>query len=524
MPYGSTNGGSPPGGLTGNVPTRGGVTQNGLRPVFEKTKSVSYNSDNSDQIYSVGDTTSATAPSVSMPRAVEVANTGATPLTIMVGYKTYSDEDTIGDSGGTRYVHYMLMPGESYNPPVRGVIMNANDANVTQFDGTIVDNAVPASVMYSNSGADTTEGFADDDDTTITFDDGSGAVAHTMFKVNDLIRLDNEVCKITSIVDTAGDGAYTPAHFVVDRAVYGTAKADHTNNTDIRFPFFNAYHDYARYSVAQTDENGKFKAFNMFGVGRSAADPSGIVPGSFAIKFYQPGYQRLGLSGITSSTNTGLTAGETLKLDITVDGGTLFQDLTFTLDTSNVNFGGTNGFISKIQSALDTQFYTSGNLFGKKVIVGIVDGDVRFTSGSHLSTSAILLADTGDSDTLFDSVINGRMPAVALIPAAIPAKLPDDNIYDNVTYATTPNTAVFGYDDGNGRLFGMCGGTINYETGAIDMTGCPANAEFVYSVAHKSAFSGKLGTSSTVKGGALTDILVNTPSQKTNGSVRIKTY
>ena len=71
-----------------------------------------------------------------------------------------------------------------------------------------------------------------------------------------------------------------------------------------------------------------------------------------------------------------------------------------------------------------------------------------------------------------------------------------------------------------GRLSGMCSGSINYETGAIDMTGCPINAEFVYTVAHSSGFSGKLDTGAN----AIVEILANTPSQKWNGSVKVSTY
>ena len=59
-----------------------------------------------------------------------------------------------------------------------------------------------------------------------------------MFEVGDLIRLDNEVCRVVSLTSTV---------FTVERAVYGTAKADHTNNTDIRFPFFNAFTGKYRY-------------------------------------------------------------------------------------------------------------------------------------------------------------------------------------------------------------------------------------------------------------------------------------
>ena len=66
----------------------------------------------------------------------------------------------------------------------------------------------------------------------------------------------------------------------------------------------------------------------------------------------------------------------------------------------------------------------------------------------------------------------------------------------------------------------MCNGIVNYETGAIDMRGCPANAEFVYTVAHSSGFSGKLNTGDN----AIVEILANTPSQKWNGSVKVRVY
>ena len=494
------------GGRAG-VMTKGSQARKGTPP-FQRTKSISYKSGNSDQIYSVGDTTSATGSSGSIPSAVVVQNTGVVPLLVMVGYTTYSDGTTIASSGDARYIHYMVMPGETLNPPVRAVIMTANDDNVTQFTGTVVENTAPSSNMYADistvsSGFDNTT-----DPVTIASADGD------FWRVGDMMRANAEVVEITAI-----DGA----NLTVKRAMLGTSAASHGDGETLRLQFSNDYHDVGKYSVAQTDSQGRFKCTNFFGLGRAATSLQGIVPGSVAIKFYQPGYQELGLTGITSSTNTGISASSQLKLDITVDGGTLFQDLTFTTDSSNANFGGTNGLISKIQDALSTQFYTAGNLFEKKVTVGIVGGDIRFTSGSNLSTSAILLADTGDSGSFLDAAANGRIPAVGNIDAAVAARLPDDVSYDNVTYSASP-TNVFGFDNGNGRLTGMCAGSINYETGAINMNGCPANAEFVYSVAHTSAFSGKLSTSSAAKGGSLMDICVNTPSQKREGSVSLKVY
>ena len=66
----------------------------------------------------------------------------------------------------------------------------------------------------------------------------------------------------------------------------------------------------------------------------------------------------------------------------------------------------------------------------------------------------------------------------------------------------------------------MGSGTINYETGAIDMLNCPADAEFVYSVAHSSAFSGKKVTGDN----AIVSILANTPSQKRNAKIDLDIY
>ena len=195
--------------------------------------------------------------------------------------------------------------------------------------------------------------------------------------------------------------------------------------------------------------------------------------------------------------------------------------MTFAVDSSNTNFGGTNGVIAKIQAALDVQYYTAGNLFEKKVHVGIVNGDVRFTSGSHLSTSAILLADTGDSDTFIDATANGRIPASGSVPAAIPARLPDDVTYDKVTYAAKANTGAFVYDDGMGNLFGAAQGSINYETGAIDIFGAPPNAEFVFSCLHSSVFSGKRDATNAAKMNTLKTISGNTPNQKWGAEITI---
>lgn len=242
----------------------------------------------------------------------------------------------------------------------------------------------------------------------------------------------------------------------------------------------------------------------------SAAD--GIVAGSLAIKFYEAGYQELGLSGITPSTKTGLVASTAYKIDIAVDGGTMFQDLTVTTDSSNGNFGGRNGLIQKIQDALDVQYYTAGNLYEKKVHVGIVNGDVRFTSGQHLSNSAIALTDTGDSLSLFDAAAVGRIPAVTSLEDPVAARLSDDTIKREGVEAH--NTGAFVYDDGRGNLMGSASGTIDYRTSSINMTGAPANAEFAVSLCTGSA----LGSAPTLQ--SFKYIKARSTNPKRNGKVR----
>ena len=514
MPYGLPGTGMARAGAAGEGPSslgQQGVV--GISATETKDKIISYNSANSEEILNISTVSTVATTKETIPTRVEVENVGGVPVMIMAGYETYSSDTA---DGVTEYLHTMILPGETYSPPVRAIIRTGESSVI--MDGTVVSNTAPDSNEYTDSTAKTTEGFADDNDTTITFDDASGGVAAPMFKVNDLVRFDNEVCRITSLTDTV---------FTVERAVHGSAKADHTNNTAIRLPFFNAYHDFDKYSVAQTDSNGKFKAYNFFGLGRAATGVSGLVPGSIAIKFYDAGYQCLGLSGVISSTDTKLEASGSYWFKIAIDGGTA-EAINFTVDSTN--WGGSNGVLSKIQTALDDKYNnTASNTFQQRSYIDIVDGDIRFSSGQRLSTSAIALTAGTDGASASYNIFaqqNGWFPALANIRDAVAGRLPDDVIYDRVTYLQTPNSAVFGYDDGLGNLFGMCGSgsTVNYESGALDMVGCPVNAEFVYSVAHTSAFSGKLNDATADRINSLVNVLANTTSTKWDGKVQTRIY
>ena len=422
-----------------------------------------------------------------------------------------------GSATVNRYITMLLPAGEFIYLPNGRLISYAEDASGA--NATSVSNVAPNSNEYVDSTADVdtaTDGAIASGTTTTTLylEDGHSK----FFKRGDLIRLENEICEVTA-VGTGADLANSTLAII--RGTHGSTAATHADDTDVQFPFFNAYNKFDKYSVAQTNKDGKFKAMNFFGYGRTGdAIADGLVPGSVCLKFYNSGYQELGLSGITANTNTGLAASTAYQFNITVDGGTTFANLAFTTDSSNTNFGGKNGVLSKIQDALDTQYYTSGNLFEKTVTVGIVNGDVRFTSGSHLSTSAILLEAPGSGTTPFGV---GRITAIGSIESAVAAELPDDTLFDRVTYEERPNIGSIMYDDGNGNLIGAGSGTINYETGAIDFT-APVNAEFVVSATYLSAHSGGTNVSTTNGYNHITSVGARSTNSKLNAKVKVIAY
>ena len=483
-----------------------------------KDKTISYNSANSEQILNIKSLATVGTTKEAIPGRVEIQNVGGVPIMIMSGYETYSSDTA---DGVLEFLHTMVLPGETFLPPVRAIIRTGESSVI--MDGTVVDNAAPDSNEYTDSTADVDHATAstmgsDATHTTLNLEDGHSK----FFMVGDLIRMENEICEVTAV----GTGAdLVNSTLTIIRGLYGSTAATHADDIAVRLPFFNAYHDFDKYSVAQTDGNGKFKAYNFFGLGRASSGVLGLVPGSIAIKFYEAGYQSLGLSGITSSTDTKLEASGSYWFKIAIDGGTA-EAINFTVDVTT--WGGTNGVLSKMQDAMNDKYDNSAsNTFQQRSYVGIVDGDIRFTSGQSLSTSAIALTAGTDGASASYNIFaqqNGHTPALANIRDAIPARLPDDVIYDKITYIQSPNTSVFCYDNGSGILFGMCRGTINYETGAIDMIGCPPNAEFVYSVAHTSAFSGKLNDGTADRVNSLSEVYANTPSTKWDGKVQTRIY
>ena len=422
---------------------------------------------------------------------------------------------TPDENGNVSYQNHLLGAGDYMLLP------NMRQVNYIQVDASAGDsyqltNQAPDSNMYVDSTADLDHATSstmgsDATHTTLNLENGHSK----FFKVGDLIRIENEICEVTAL-GTGADLANSTCTII--RGLYGSTAATHADDVAIRLPFFNAYADFDKYSTAQTDASGRFKCMNFFGYGRTEGVCDGLVAGSISGKFYEAGYQELGLSGITASTKTGLAASTADAFDIAVDGGS-DHTLSFTTDSSNGNFGGTNGLIQKIQAALDAQFYTtSSNLLNKKVHCAIVSGDIRFTSGQHLLTSEISISAPASGTTPFG--VGAINMAVGDIEGAVAAKLPVDTINDKKSNVSIPNTSAFFYDDGHGNILGACNGTINYETGAIDLQGCPPNANFVVDANYGTAHAGG-NEFTTTAGNSIVQVAGRSCNSKINAVIEV---
>tara|TARA_R100001082_G_scaffold111152_2_gene93707 strand:- start:1257 stop:2828 length:1572 start_codon:yes stop_codon:yes gene_type:complete len=505
------------------------VTKKARAPKTAITKAISYSDTTNDLLLDISKDASASSQKSGDISMVKVSNTGSTPAVAIFGFQLWTNEDTIGSEN---FMHFLLSPGETISMPATRALITAG-ATPSDINGDKITSVAPNSNEYVDSTANvdsaTADGIVNDaSDTTVylePYTDAANCTAN-LFRVGDLIRVDNEIMEVTGIGAKAALATNT---LTVKRGMYGsTAATGAADGEPVSLPFFNAYHDFDKYTVAQTDSLGRFKAMNFFGYGRATTTLCGITPGSVAIQFYTKGYQGLGLSDVTSNTPTGLTASTTYYLTIAADGGSALE-INFTTDATNGNFGGENGLVQKIQNALDTAYYTAGNLFEKKVNVLIKGGDVIFESQSKLSTSAIALtAGTSGSgaSVRFLAQANGRIPALANIASAVDARLEVDTVYDPVTYSSSYKN-IFITDDGYGNLKygGRNVGTINYETGAVDwqISSCP-NAEFVVSALYNAPFSGKQDSTDAAKVNSLMEVLGNTPQQKGGATLKVETF
>ena len=483
--------------------------------------------------------------SIRNAKSIVVRNDGEVGAEIQLQVTGYADSSNVDDANSidisgdgavtTRYITTLLGAGEYMFLPNARWISYENDTSGANAKPTTNGAYLTLDTNeYVDSTADndsaTEDAMTDDTSaTTVYLEPYTSATNCTanFFHVGDLIRLENEIMEVTAIGSKANLANNT---LTVIRGTHGSTVATHADDVAVRLPFFNAYGDFDEFTVTQTDASGRFKAHNFFGFGRVEDSTSdGIVPGSIAGKFYDPGYQSFGLKGITPSTNSGLTASKTYYLSVAINGGTT-DKITFAVDANNTNFGGTNGVVQKLQNAIDALYYNPAkNGFQDGATVAIVNGDIRVTSHSRLTTSAIALTTNADGtsgthaaggDELFDgSNILGRIPVAAA--GAVAARLPDDTII-NSEGVTVANKSVFFYDDGHGAIKGSAQGVVNYTTGKIDFVGV-SNAEFAITANYDSAHGG--GNRSTTNAqNMIVEIAARSCNSKINTPIEIVAF
>ena len=438
-----------------------------------------------------------------------------------------------GSATTTRYITTLLRPGEGISLPNARWISYAEDAS--GGNATAVDDTDPHDINSAKQFVDTGINLGEDLDgteTVVTTSDGD------YFRVGDLIQCGQvvtdgnadeiEIMKVTGI--STNDLTVERALYGTQAGVSGTQSTGHVNGANIYLPFFNTLHDWNDTSTQgsgngdgsttriKTNGSGRFHAFNLMGYGRTADNVAdGLLPGSFYMYFREPGYQELGLSGIGPQTDSGLTSGTTYQFNITEGAGSAFS-LSFTC--VGTQFGGADGVIAKINSALSTAFKaTSGNLKDRGVRCSLTaEGDIRFTSLNRTAASAIALADSSGSDTDWWGV--GRIPAVASIETAVASRFPDLKRSNQVTGLLKTDHSLFAYDDGYGTISGAADGSLNYDTGEIMLTNAPQNAEWKFGVMTKSAHCGGNKTA-TDKQNTIISIGARSVSTKWNSRVKI---
>ena len=544
-------------------PARGNGAKpiNGINqmPITSITKSVSYvaGDANSNQILAIAGTDSSTVTTADAPKAVAIHNTGTFPIVAMMGYQQYVDENT---QNNTLFVHTLLLPGESIYPNMRGIISTQGEntahthgdfgnQSLFNLDGEVVDFEAPNTALKLDTGDNVngTELANTTDPVVFEIDNG-----HEQYRVGDYIRIDDTTVEILKVEGTFDDNPTQEAvidnHIVCSRGHLGTSPVSHSGSAaSIFWVVSNEYYDYDRVlqgntQLVSTDASGRFKCSNLFGYGRLATGlPQGITPGSFCMKFYSSAYMEIPMGGtgvargtggsnfpITSSTSSMLTASTEYSFNLIID-DSLETTVSFTTDSSNANFGGTNGIIQTIQTEINTPTRTSGNnLFGYSCSTGIVNGNLRFTSNSNLlphdgtNGSKIEVKDgAGGTNVLTGAA--GIFPDINNSIAPVEPKLPDNTIYDPITYGTTPNVGAFAYDKGNSRIYGQATGTINYETGALEFVG-PANASFQISACYNGPFSGKRDATEGDRANSIVAVHANVLNRYMVGELKVTTY
>jgi len=434
-----------------------------------------------------------------------------------------------GDDGGTDLIYE-----SAANAPVGAVSIEPKDINsgneykqVKVISGTTYGGG--AGVLVNDADGMTAV------ETTLVVDDGD------WFNAGDLLFMGN-----SEIIEVISVSTHT---LTIKRGLLGTDAAAIADDATVSYFFGNEYLPYNT-GKCQTDANGRFKQRGaFFGYARTAdAKVDGLVAGSVSIgPFYtEGGYLDFGLSGLTANAKTGLAASTTYTFHIVVDefsadgfdGVSTETAIAFTTDSSDTTWAGSsNAVLPKIQAVFDEQFYTtSSGLKGKKVTIGLVNGDVRITSHSNHSDTIVGIGNVSGTtpfavgafpplassvpDVLGQEVGGGTTDDIVYGPAS---SLAPEEIEDRATGNSTINKKAFILDDGNGNLLYMDRkvGWIDYEKGHCEwfVPSLP-NAEFKIDAESHSAHSG--GTKYIANGyNTIQEIKARSVNNKDNAKIQI---
>lgn len=492
------------------------------------------------------DETGATANSLKDCKTMILCNEGKTALEVSIKLTRITPAEP--DSSGiiTVYVKLFLSPGELYSFPNGKMALYGSDTSICLgASSTLTPGA--SGTLYVDTGATLATNLENTED-HIDVSDGK------IFKVGDYVQVGinsttatrKEIMKVTAITDGSGaDDDLTPADLTVDREKFGTSKADKDSQTDstngavsgakVYWPYFNAFYNHDRVlrgssQLAISDQNGKFKAFNLLGMGRNNTDIEGIVPGSVAFRFYSKAFQDVAFANpVTSATQTNLTASTAYAFDITI-ADSAATTLSFTTSTVTT-LGGATGVIQTINNALDAAYKDSSHgLYGFKATCSIVGGQLRFTDGTNMHAhdgtngSKILLASASSGTNLFSGTA-GIFPAIADVLAAFSPALGDATVTDSVTGTTTTNDAAYMIDDSQGNLIYPATsstkvGTINYITGEHSFT-IPSlpYASWEVTANSNSGFSGGSRSAASQSGNHIHEIKARSVNTKVNGKI-----
>tara|TARA_Y100001973_G_scaffold82057_2_gene121199 strand:+ start:13210 stop:14883 length:1674 start_codon:yes stop_codon:yes gene_type:complete len=421
--------------------------------------------------------------------SVVICNEGNQTAEIVINIPNFdNDDDLIGNNFTSRRLNTLLRPNDFIYLPHNILFSYDHDSSITTASaGDTASTATSGTTAKfidadaSSRGDSITRNSAGLIETNVLLDNGSNHASgdttltvdsNYYFKTNDILAVANsdgstEFLKVLDIPSATT--------IEVERGILGSTAGTINDNAE----FFLYYKTQVADTVVKSNSNGVYQANTLFGYGRSlSSQPQGITMGSVGIKVREPAYEELGMTGQTLGTSTGLTVSTSYDFKITNDADSQ-QTITIVTDSSNVSWGGTNGLLAKINDAFLT-LYKAGT-FTYLPKIAIVNGDIRVTSGSRLSTSAITLAD-GTSNNLIGGT-QGRIPNI------------DNSVKKATKFPEDFETEKIIFDDGRGNLNGGQGnGTIDYNSGAIYLNTF-ADAEFQVSAYYNSCLSGDLNNS-----------------------------